>query len=313
MTADDALAGPFWRDQTVRGALCFTESLSFDRRLANDDIAGSRPSARAAAFGSPSAQETGTSLAALGTVEEEIAGGTFVYKPDDEDVHPPSSAGSQKLRVTSEAGVAHRTQPQRPGGDRPPAVHQAFPGGNSPARVIALQEVLLNHARRSRGRLLAGLHPYAASAAGPSGPPSPGPRGVLARDVDRLATTRRRLDISPLGAGALAGTSLPLDPDWVARELGFSSRFENSMDAVSDRDFVAEALFDLALVGAPPVSHRGGDGPVVFGGVRVPPPRRRLRHGQFDAATEEKRGHCRAVPGQGRPLDRSSHQASWPL
>ena len=72
---------------------------------------------------------------------------------------------------------------------------------------------------------------------------------ALARDVDRLATTRRRLDISPLGAGALAGTSLPLDPDWVARELGFSSRFENSMDAVSDRDFVAEALFDLALVG----------------------------------------------------------------
>ena len=73
---------------------------------------------------------------------------------------------------------------------------------------------------------------------------------ALARDVDRLAATRRRLDISPLGAGALAGTSLPLDPDWVARELGFSSRFENSMDAVSDRDFVAEALFDLALVGA---------------------------------------------------------------
>ena len=45
------------------------------------------------------------------------------------------------------------------------------------------------------------------------------------------------------------GPRLPLDPDWVARELGFSSRFENSMDAVSDRDFVAEALFDLALVG----------------------------------------------------------------
>ncbi len=71
----------------------------------------------------------------------------------------------------------------------------------------------------------------------------------LARDVDRLAATRRRLDVSPLGAGAIAGTSLPLDPDWVARELGFSSRFENSMDAVSDRDFVAEALFDLALLG----------------------------------------------------------------
>jgi len=58
-----------------------------------------------------------------------------------------------------------------------------------------------------------------------------------------------RMDVSPLGAGALAGSSLALDPDGVAEELGFKGRFENSLDAVSDRDFVAEALFDLALLG----------------------------------------------------------------
>ena len=57
------------------------------------------------------------------------------------------------------------------------------------------------------------------------------------------------MDVSPLGAGALAGSSLPLDPDGVAEDLGFGSRFENSLDAVSDRDFVAESLFDLALLG----------------------------------------------------------------
>ncbi len=72
---------------------------------------------------------------------------------------------------------------------------------------------------------------------------------ALSRDVDRLLATVARLDVSPLGAGALAGSSLPLDPDGVAEELGFGARFENSLDAVSDRDFVAEALFDLALVG----------------------------------------------------------------
>src|SRR5439155_15095737 len=71
---------------------------------------------------------------------------------------------------------------------------------------------------------------------------------ALARDVDRLLDTRRRLDVSPLGAGALAGTSLDLEPDEVAEDLGFAARFENSLDAVSDRDFVAEALFDLALL-----------------------------------------------------------------
>ena len=72
---------------------------------------------------------------------------------------------------------------------------------------------------------------------------------ALSRDVDRLVATVVRLDVSPLGAGALAGSSLPLDPDGVADDLGFRSRFENSLDAVSDRDFVAEALFDLALIG----------------------------------------------------------------
>ena len=71
---------------------------------------------------------------------------------------------------------------------------------------------------------------------------------ALARDVDRLFATWRRLDVSPLGAGALAGSSLGIDPDLVAEELGFHARFENSLDAVSDRDFVAEILFDLALL-----------------------------------------------------------------
>jgi argininosuccinate lyase len=72
---------------------------------------------------------------------------------------------------------------------------------------------------------------------------------ALSRDVDRLLEARRRADVSPLGAGALAGSSLPLDPDAAADDLGFASRFENSLDAVSDRDFVAEALFALALLG----------------------------------------------------------------
>ena len=72
---------------------------------------------------------------------------------------------------------------------------------------------------------------------------------ALARDVDRLVVTVERMNVSPLGAGALAGSSLPLDPDFVAAELGFSASFENSLDAVSDRDFVAELLFDLALLG----------------------------------------------------------------
>ena len=66
---------------------------------------------------------------------------------------------------------------------------------------------------------------------------------ALTRDVDRWRDCLARADVSPLGAGALAGSSLPLDPTFVAAELGFQRRFQNSLDAVSDRDFVAEALF----------------------------------------------------------------------
>src|SRR5450432_3765906 len=70
---------------------------------------------------------------------------------------------------------------------------------------------------------------------------------ALGRDLDRWRDCLERVDVSPLGAGALAGSSLPLDPQLVANELGFGSAFTNSLDAVSDRDFVAEALFVLTL------------------------------------------------------------------
>ena len=70
---------------------------------------------------------------------------------------------------------------------------------------------------------------------------------ALTRDLRRLGQVRAAADCCPLGAGALAGSSLPLDPDWVAQELGFSSRFENPLDAVSDRDYVSGLVYAAAL------------------------------------------------------------------
>jgi argininosuccinate lyase len=67
--------------------------------------------------------------------------------------------------------------------------------------------------------------------------------------VQRILDALERIDVSPLGAGALAGSSLPLDPDFTARELGFAARFNNSLDAVGSRDHIAEALFALTLIG----------------------------------------------------------------
>jgi argininosuccinate lyase len=70
---------------------------------------------------------------------------------------------------------------------------------------------------------------------------------ALVRDGRRFAAVREASDVSPLGAGALAGSSLPLDPDWTAAELGFGRRFENSLDAVADRDYVAGLCYAAAL------------------------------------------------------------------
>jgi argininosuccinate lyase len=72
----------------------------------------------------------------------------------------------------------------------------------------------------------------------------------LARDAGRFEDALRRMDVSPLGACALAGTSLPIDPAFTARELGFSRAFENSIDAVSDRDFAVEFVAAAALLAA---------------------------------------------------------------
>jgi argininosuccinate lyase len=116
-------------------------------------------------------------------------------------------------------------------------------------RVTSLQEVLLDRAREAGETYLPGythlqraqpvLLAHHLLAHG----------WALSRDVERLLDARRRTDVSPLGAGALAGSSLPLDPAFTARELGFARVFENSLDAVSDRDFVAESLFVLSLLG----------------------------------------------------------------
>ena len=73
---------------------------------------------------------------------------------------------------------------------------------------------------------------------------------MLARDKSRLTEARRRVNVSPLGSGALAGSTINLDREAIAAELGFDSVTTNSMDAISDRDYIAELLFDFALIGA---------------------------------------------------------------
>ena len=227
----------------------FTNSLAFDRRLAADDVDGSKAHVRGLGqAGILSAEEVSILITALGRVGEELGSGTFAFVDTDEDVHT-----AIERRVTEIAGdVGAKLHTGRSRNDQVATALRLFTRrelAGLTTRVVALQRTLLakseaagdaylpgyTHLQRAQPVLLA--HHLLAHG------------WALSRDVDRLMATVERLDVSPLGAGALAGSSLPLQPDWVAAALGFGARFENSLDAVSDRDFVAEALFDMALLG----------------------------------------------------------------
>ena len=190
-------------------------------------------------------------LQALDTVENEMSSGTFVFAPSDEDIHT-----AVERRVTEICGATGaKLHTGRSRNDQSVTGLRLWCKREVPLvvqRVVALQETLLTRAReagtgddavylpgythvqRAQPVLLA--HHLLAHG------------WALGRDIDRLRDALRRADVSPLGAGALAGSSLPLDPSFTAKELGFARPFENSLDAVSDRDFVAEILFGLSMI-----------------------------------------------------------------
>ena len=225
------------------------DSLPFDRRMFREDIAGSRAHVRMLSrVGLMSEVDSEAVLAALDAVEAEMADGSFAFAVGDEDIHT-----AVERRVTELAGDAGaRLHTGRSRNDQVATDLRLWTlrelgdlarlvttfQGTLAARADEAADAYLpgyTHLQRAQPVLLA--HHLLAHG------------WALARDVDRLLDARDRADVSPLGAGALAGSSLPLDPDSVAADLGFAARFENSMDAVGDRDFVAESLFALALLG----------------------------------------------------------------
>lgn len=229
--------------------LAYTQSLSFDKRLAKDDVACSKAHVKGLAVsGIITDDEARLLLETLEKVDSELEGGEFRFEYSDEDIHT-----AVERRVTELAGdTGAKLHTGRSRNDQVATDLRLFTKrelGRVCIRVLEFQKLLLGlaesaediylpgytHLQKAQPVLLA--HYFLAHG------------WALARDFDRMMQTIDRTDVSPLGAGALGGSSLPLDPDFVSIELGFSRRFENSLDAVSDRDFVAESLFDLSLLG----------------------------------------------------------------
>jgi argininosuccinate lyase len=224
------------------------DSLSFDIRMFREDIAGSRAHATMLAkVGLLTSDETDELLAALDAVEIEIASGTFEFETDDEDIHTAIERGVTAITPAGAKLHTGRSRNDQVATDLRLWTKRAI--DTTLVLIHQLEKTLLARAAEAGEAIVPGYTHLQQAQPVALGHHLLAHGWALARDFDRLIDARKRVDVSPLGAGALAGSTLPLDPELTAAELGFGAVFENSLDAVSDRDFVAETLFTISLLG----------------------------------------------------------------
>ena len=225
----------------------FNASVSFDRRLAEFDIQGSLAHARMLARCKiiPAAD-----LAAIekgmAQVLEEVRSGKFAWSIDREDVHL-----NIEHRLTELAGDAgKRLHTARSRNDQVATDMRLWLRSEIDALVATLKRVrtaILDLAEKHASTLMPGFTHLQVAQPVTFGHHLMAYFEMFSRDAERLADCRKRVNRMPLGASALAGTSYPIDRESVAKELGFEGVAENSLDAVSDRDFAIEFLAAAAL------------------------------------------------------------------
>lgn len=249
-TGEGRLWGARFAGTSAEALTELSRSTHFDWRLARHDLAGSRAHARVLrSAGLLDEEQLAGMLAALDALEADVVAGTFWPLPSDEDVHGALERGLLE-RAGAELGGRLRA------------------GRSRNDQIATMVRAYLRVELRVVGTLLLDLVDALAdqAAAHPSAP-MPGRTHLqhaqpvllahhllahawpLLRDVDRLRDWDARAARSPYGSGALAGSSLGLDPAAVAAELGFDGPVENSIDGTSARDVVAEACFVLAMAG----------------------------------------------------------------
>ncbi|MBI2864274.1 MAG: argininosuccinate lyase [Chloroflexi bacterium] len=224
-------------DELVEG---FSASISFDRRLYRQDIAGSIAHCRMLAKQGIIGEDESTQIVVgLEAILAEIEDGTFDFKVEYEDIHMNVEAALRE-KVGAVAGKLHtaRSRNDQVALDMRMYVKEAI--DRIVVQLRTFQTTLLRlahthvdvvmpgytHLQRAQPVLLA--HHFLAYFE------------MLQRDIARFRDCYRRTDVMPLGSGALAGVTLPIDRSYLARELGFAEISRNSMDAVADRDFVVE-------------------------------------------------------------------------
>ncbi|WP_066372544.1 argininosuccinate lyase [Herbidospora mongoliensis] len=224
-------------------------SVHFDWRLVPYDLMASRAHARVLnRAGLLTNDELGRMLAAIDDLEAACKTGDFRPTIADEDVHTALERGLLE-RLGSLGGKlrAGRSRNDQIATDL--RLYLRDHVRTIVSRVVELETALMSQAEEHADTAAPGMTHLQHAQPVSFGHQLLAHVHPLTRDIDRLRDWDKRAAVSPLGSGALAGSSLPLDPIAVAAELGFDSAAPNSMDAVSDRDFAAEFLFDAAMIG----------------------------------------------------------------
>ncbi|MBU4118139.1 MAG: argininosuccinate lyase, partial [Proteobacteria bacterium] len=242
------LWGGRFAEKTAASVEAFTASIHYDARLYRHDIAGSRAHARMLAKQGLITNEEGALIVqGLDRIEQEIAAGEFVFKPELEDIHMNiEKALVEKIGPAGEKLHTARSRNDQVALDVRLYLREECQGlielltGLQKACVVLARKyqhaVMPGYTHLQRAQPVLVAHHLLAY------------YEMFGRDRDRLSDALKRINIMPLGAAALAGTGLPIDREFVARELGFPQITANSMDTVGDRDYIIEFMGAASLI-----------------------------------------------------------------
>jgi argininosuccinate lyase len=246
--ATNSAWGGRFSEQTDAFVEAFTASVQFDQRMYKQDIAGSRAHAKMLnKIGVLSDDDLSMILGGLDSVEQEIEDGKFDWSISKEDVH--MNIESRLTALIGDAGKRLHTGRSR--NDQVATDIRLYLREQIKFIINEtkrLQRGILDLAEREAESIMPGFTHLQVAQPVTFGHHVMAWYEMLSRDVSRFADCQQRMNMSPLGAAALAGTSYPIDREFTAAELGFSAPTKNSIDSVSDRDFAIEFCADAAIL-----------------------------------------------------------------
>ncbi|MFD2255935.1 argininosuccinate lyase [Luteolibacter algae] len=227
----------------------FGESISYDWRLFPHDVAGSIAHARAQLNAGLLTEEEFSSIEeGLRGIETDIREGRFEFRTSLEDIHMNIEAELTK-RIGAAGGKLHTARSRNDQVATDTRLYCRTQIDGLLTAITGLEKVLLDQASRYAATVMPGYTHLQRGQPVTAGHHLLAYVEMLERDKGRLADCRKRLNISPLGSGALAGSTINLDRNAIAKELGFDGITHNSMDAIADRDYIAELLFTISMCG----------------------------------------------------------------